>query len=358
MTYKGGSILEKESSMILGNNCVWRRKEEYGGYFPLEMRDAQEWFHEGEANIRRYNCGRTAIYAAAKAMAMMYQVKKIYVPYYICSTAVHAIEQAGIEVERFFLNEELEPKTPIPSDDDRAGMLAVNYFGLKDNFIRKASQKYCRMILDCTQAFFFPPIMKQGISNIYSCRKFIGVPDGAYLIGEDTCAEQFKAGHSWEGYTILCEAYELGMNQAYKKKLDNERRLGESLEGMSRLTRTFLQGVDYHFIEEKRKENFQKLQGLLSNINRFDFSNFDGIPQCYPLWLPRNIGQQMKEKLLEKRIYISTLWKECREICDKSSLEVELTNNLLCLPVDQRYSLEDMEFIAAIVTTCMEEIKS
>lgn len=35
------------------------------------------------------------------------------------------------------------------------------------------------IILDNTQSFFQKPI--SGIDTIYSCRKYFGVPDGAYL---------------------------------------------------------------------------------------------------------------------------------------------------------------------------------
>ena len=331
-----------------------RRKQEYGGYLPLEIGCGQEWFHGLERNIRRYNCGRTAIYEAAQAIKA--DVKKICIPYYICQTVVDAIEQAGIEVKRYSLNENLEPAEEIRVDGG-TGVLVVNYFGLKDGFIKEISQKYAHMILDCTQAFFFDPVMRVGVSNIYSCRKFIGVPEGTYLIGQDTSAEQLEEGSAWESYSFLCKAHELGTNRAYKDSLENEKRLGAHKEGMSSLTRRFLQGVDYHFIAKRRKENFKKLHELLGGMNRFDVQRWGGTPQCYPLWLSKNAGRQLKEKLLKKSIYIPTLWKECRELCGKNSLEAEWSSNLLCIPTDQRYSPWDMEFLSVTILKAMEEIK-
>lgn len=342
--------MERNSNCGIGR--VYMPKEEYGGYLPLEIRGGKEWFHEAETDIRRYNCARAAIYAAAQSMKP--DVKKIYLPYYICNSVTCAIEQAGIETKRFCLDENLEPEKGIPLGEPDIGVLVVNYFGIKDDFIKQISSTHHQMILDCTQAFFFTPIMRHGIRNIYSCRKFIGVPEGAYLIEKNTCATQPETGVSWEYYSFLCKAHEMGTNFAYHDSLDNEKRLGEHYNGMSLLTQRFLQGVDYDYIAKKRRENFRKLHEMLRGINRFDLSDCNGVSQCYPLWLTRNIGQQIKDDLLKKRIYIPTLWKECREMCCNTSLEIEWTNNLLCIPIDQRYSIWDMEYLAQVIMQSVE----
>lgn len=330
-------------------------KKEYGGYLPLELCQRQERFRLPEGDIRSYNCGRTAIYEAA--LAMKSQVHKIYVPYYICHTVVHAITQAGIEVARYSLNEKLEPTAEIVADNNCEGVLIVDYFGLKDNFLRKISNKYAHVILDCTQAFFFEPVIREGINNIYSCRKFVGVPEGGYLVEKNTYARQLEPGSSWTQYGFLCKAHELGTNSAYQDSLENERQLGERKEGMSHLTQKVLQGVDYDLIARKRKENFKRMQELLGDINRLAIVEcYQGVPQCYPFWAPKAMGQELKEALLKEHIYIPTLWKECREICEEGSLEVEWTNDLLCIPIDQRYSLEDMEFLAVLIKKYMGEV--
>lgn len=283
------------------------------------------------------------------------EVEKIYVPYYICDTAVQAIEQAGITVKRYSLSEKLEPAADIVVEGNSEGVLMINYFGLKDAFIRESAQKYKHMIIDCTQAFFFEPVMQDEVTNIFSCRKFIGVPDGAYLVGKNTRAKELKAGSSWENYSFVCKAHDVGTNEAYSGSLENEERLGQRKEGMSELTRKVLQGIDYSFIAKKREENFRKMHELLENINRLKLKSGEGIPYCYPLWAPRGTGRRLKEKLLKEHIYIPTLWKECAEVCGEGSLEVEWMNDLICLPVDQRYTAEDIEFLAETVIKLLGE---
>lgn len=331
-------------------------KKEYGGYLPLELHQGQEWFQCAEVDIRRYNCGRTAIYEAALSMSS--EVKKIYAPYYICHTVIQAIEQAGIEVKRYYTNEKLEPIFDFEVNNECEGVLVVNYFGLKDNFMQKVAKRYAHMILDCTQAFFFRPVMQEGVSNVYSCRKFIGVPDGAYLIGKNTNARWLAPGNSWMRYGFLCKAHELGTNAAYQDSLESERQLGKCREGMSPLTQRVLRGIDYNLMIEKRKANFETMQEFLGKINRLLIvEEHDGIPQCYPFWVPEGMGQMLKEMLLKEHIYIPTLWKECHGLCKIESQEIAWTNDLLCLPIDQRYEEADMEFLSKTVIKCLGEIR-
>ena len=61
-------------------------------------------------------------------------------------------------------------------------IVVVNFYG-----VFFPINDYCwiptrSLIIDNTQAFYEPP--RKGAYNVYSCRKFFGVSDGAYLIKE------------------------------------------------------------------------------------------------------------------------------------------------------------------------------
>lgn len=63
---------------------------------------------------------------------------------------------------------------------DNKYLYIVNYYGqISNEQIKKLQEKYEHIIFDNVQAFFQKPV--QGIDTIYSCRKFFGVPDDAYL---------------------------------------------------------------------------------------------------------------------------------------------------------------------------------
>lgn len=63
---------------------------------------------------------------------------------------------------------------------DNEYLYIVNYYGqISNEQIKMLQEKHKHIIFDNVQAFFQKPV--QGIDTIYSCCKFFGVPDGAYL---------------------------------------------------------------------------------------------------------------------------------------------------------------------------------
>lgn len=69
-------------------------------------------------------------------------------------------------------------------------------------------------------------------------------------------------------------------------------------------------------------------------------------PYMYPLLLKQ--GNKIREKLLKKKIYIPTLWKNIIKILPADDIEYKLAKNILPLPCDQRYGGE-MEYIVQLI---------
>ena len=119
---------------------------------------------------------------------------------------------------------------------------------------------------------------------------------------------------------------------------------------MSKLTRNLLRGIDYQKAGERRRDNFAYLDKHLNLYNQLNVI----VPYgafMYPLFV-RN-GFEVRNMLLQKRIYIPILWPNVLKDCGKETQEYSFALNILPLPVDQRYDLEDMEFIAEEVKRCI-----
>lgn len=69
----------------------------------------------------------------------------------------------------------------------------------------------------------------------------------------------------------------------------------------------------------------------------------------YPLYIEG--GSEIRKKLQAKKIFIPTLWPAVFKLCGENELEYDMAKNILPIPVDQRYGIEDMEYI-------VEEIKT
>ena len=55
-----------------------------------------------------------------------------------------------------------------------------------------------------------------------------------------------------------------------------------------------------------------------------------------------------------KKIYIPILWPSVFHSVNKSDIEWMMTENILPLPIDQRYDNKDMEYICKEVLQCID----
>lgn len=148
-----------------------------GGYFELDLNEGDEQ-HNGAV---RLNSGQSALEYILKAR----KCSKVYLPYYMCDSVLQPIKRQGADYEFYHINELLEPAIELHPRDDEA-VLYVNYFGLKNRKADAFCYAYRNTILDYTQAFYSEKGNKCDDKSIqcdtfYSCRKYFGVPDGAYL---------------------------------------------------------------------------------------------------------------------------------------------------------------------------------
>jgi hypothetical protein len=65
----------------------------------------------------------------------------------------------------------------------------------------------------------------------------------------------------------------------------------------------------------------------------------------YPLWL----NKDLRKRLIENKIYTGVYWPNVKEWSKPDALEYILTEEVTCLPIDQRYNLKDMELIVNMI---------
>lgn len=80
------------------------------------------------------------------------------------------------------------------------------------------------------------------------------------------------------------------------------------------------------------------------NRNLLDMSDFGFFecPMIYPYYVD---DKTLRKKLIDNRIYVATYWPNVLKWCSEDKLEYELTNNIIALPIDQRYGSEEMDYI-------------
>lgn len=322
---------------------------EMGGYLPLELHRGKSFFSDVPADrILQVNTGRTALWCAIQSL----KVKKVFVPYYYCPDIIDMLSRMDVELSFYRISEDFIP-VGIKAEPN-AAVILVNYFGVMGQDFQALVDMYPNVIIDNAHAFFTPPVFREGVMNIYSCRKFFGVSDGAYLIGtgisKPVLQQDVSSGRS--GHLLV--SLELGTNAAYMDNKHNEQVLGEGKYGMSLLTQRILEGVDYDYVARKRRENYRYLHERLKHLQQLSIRCDNPVPYAYPLLLDRDLHKQ----LVQRRIYVPLLWAQLLEEKWNGTLEQRYSANILPLPLDQRYGKEELEKMAEQIESCVYRMEN
>lgn len=326
--------------------------KEFGGCLYLEM--FTRYCREGEY-YKRYKSNKVDVDSGRSAIQYILEsnkYKRIWLPVYNCPLVFQRIKRiSNIEIRWYNLNEDFTPQ--IADKNIRKGdlLLWVNYCGVMFNevinhVVQIKENTETEIIIDNIPAYFSEPRME--VINIYSCRKFLGVSDGGHIIGSDIEPISLPTYSTSENYIYLLQAIESGSNSVYEHYKRSERRFCEAniAYGMPVLTQRLLQNLDYTSIKNVRKNNFDLLHKLLGKKNRLHFNVETNTPSVYP-YLTNDI--KLRQKLLEKRVYISRFWKHVLTNELANNFEKDLAEYLIPLPIDQRYSLDDMQEMVEII---------
>jgi len=312
-----------------------------GGYFGLEISQKSE-HHVGAL---RLNTGRNAL----EYILLTNNYSKIYIPYYTCGVILQPILRNGIEYEYYHIDERFDPVFDFSIIKEFEAFLYTNYFGLKDECIVKLVGECNNLIIDNAQAFYSKPFT--GIDTFYSPRKFFGVPDGAYLFTGKDATIPLTKDFSWHRFAHLLKRVDQSAEFGYADFKENEDGLNDlPIMEMSVLTQNLLQSIDYADSAAKRRNNFLYLSKRLNGLNRLAFNLGDGqVPMVYPFY---SGNLKLRNFLTENKVYTGIYWKEVKDILPEGSHEYKFANNLVHLPVDQRYNENDLAKVADLVLAC------
>lgn len=312
--------------------------EAIGGYFSLEL-PLREEYHK---NAIRLNTGRNCLEYILRAR----RYKKVYVPYYTCEAVMEPINKLGIPYEFYHIDIHFEIRERFTLKADEA-LLYTNYFGLKQQYIERLAEKTGeRLIVDNTQAFYAKAIA--GIDTFYTCRKFFGVADGAYLYTDKLLDEEFELDESYDRMAHLLKRIDLSAEQGFAdfRKVDDGMD-NQPIRKMSKLTKRIMQSIDYDAAAKKRIENFLMLQGVLGEKNNLVLPlEDDAVPMVYPFLAP---VKELREKLIKNKVFVARYWPNVLDWTTEKDIEYLLAFQMQPLPIDQRYAEEDIERIIRIV---------
>ena len=309
-----------------------------GGYFELEL-SRGEHYHK---DALRLNSARNCFEYILRAKSY----KKVYIPYYTCDVMLETLHKCNVQYEFYHINDMLDPIRKYDLKKNEA-FLYTNYYGLKQRTVLSLSETYSQqLIVDNAQDFFAQPL--EGIDTFYSARKFVGVADGAYLYTDKLLNEKLIQDISYERMAHLLKRIDLSAQSGYVDFKKNDALLrSNDIKLMSKLTDNILCSIDYKNIADKRIENYNTISKSLSSSNLLQIELCDGaVPMIYP-YMTDNL--ELRGHLIKNSIFIAKYWPNVTEWCNNEDVEYIITTKLLALPIDQRYSKEDMMSIVKLI---------
>ena len=299
---------------------------EIGGYIEFEHFHGAMLHEDGI----KLDSGRSCLGYLIKAKG----IRKIAIPSFMCDSVFHCCESYGVQLHFYQVGLDFLPEEVEIHDDEY--LYLMNYYGQLDKqTIEFYRDRYHRVIVDNTQAYFDEPIVR--LDTFYTCRKFFGVPDGGILYTDTFFNEELPQSESRQHFEHLLGRLECTGTEFYPQSVANNERLADQpILKMSKLTENLLHGIDYDYVRKTRSENFRYLSKRLSGMNQLKLSDTEGA-FAYPLMIEG--AAVLRKVLISENIYVPILWPGLN---DSAGLFAE---NILPLPCDQRYGETEMDLI-------------
>ena len=304
--------------------------------------------------------------------------KIVLIPSFTCHTVIEPFIFAGYKVEIFSIDINLcasgDDLLKIVKQKNVSVVLLHRYFGFEtiinlSYFINEVKKLGVIIIDDITQCLFSKLQFINADYIVCSVRKWLGIPDGGFAvcaegvfldkpINTDDALLKVKIEASLLKYNYLF--HNIGSKRIYLSKfeyaeelLDNQKEyflIGDfSLKVLSRL--------DMDKLKTDRRMNYQHLLDGLRGLSSIELV-FKDLPRtATPLYCPvRTKNRKFLQSYLAKNdIYAPIIWPKSTCLLDISNETQSLYEELLCLPIDQRYGICDMNRIIECIGRFYEE---
>ncbi len=306
-----------------------------------------------------FRSGRDAI----RHISTFFKNKTVLLPSYCCHSMIEPFIDYNIiyySIDKNFniVFEDLKFKIEIHHPDL---ILIMNYFGLSNQYdFFELKEKYKFKIIEDVTHIFFNRMMYNEYSDYYvaSLRKWLPIPNGGIILSFEKL--DCKIGYTNNDFTSLrIQALELKAQYefSYDLAIKNEFRslffkANESLESDTRIIAADPKSINFYEeynvvpLKKKRKFNFEIIDRF---FNRQYCVNDDYIPFMYPIFVDENRREEIQQQLASHGIYCPVIWPINDEQRNCSNESYLISKSILCIPIDQRYTKENMNYILDVI---------
>ena len=338
---------------------------EYGSEFDLSSNLPFCGAWEIPADWQLYRSGRDAL----KAFARLAGKKRVLMPALCCESMILPFKQNEYEVVFYRLQKDYsaEESDVLAKLEDDTVLLYMRYFGVRpfdDTFLEALrGQRNGVLLLEDRTHDILIPREDEGFTPdaaAASLRKWAALPEGGMLrtgLGECRAKTEPRYGDlrrdAMEKKSRYLESGDEKLRMEYMEKLHQaDRLLDENAEpvGMHPRYQELLRGLDPKKILEVRRRNLRRLQTRLAPlIEDGTIRLMTDTPERSGLYLPILVQNRdaVQRALIERRLYCpAAIWPEPREAAGVCPVSHAVTESMLSLLCDQRYTEADMDYLA------------
>ena len=303
--------------------------------------------------------GRSGVFLLTELLSP----QKVWLPSYLCHTILDGAKSAGGCVEFYAVNYDLHIDSfdwikRISSGDL---VVLIDYFGwpCEKECTSLIKERGAWILEDACQAMFSEGIGSYSDFTLVSPRKYLGIPDSSVLNSNSKRFELKDVALSdppeewWmKAFTAAMLKWEFdaygGSNRWYELYQDMDATHPIGRYAMSQLSRVLLSKCfDYYDIIRRRVNNYRTLASRLAEIAIFAEISPGIVPLGFPVRLKNR--DEVRQVLIEEHVYPPIHWSIRDIVPDVFTDSHRLSKEIMTLPCDQRYDVEDMERVAQLI---------
>jgi hypothetical protein len=316
--------------------------------------------------------GREGLYYVAQGIKRKNNPVVLF-PAYCCWSMSAPFQKAGWKVVYYRLNQDLTVDLDflkhLLNEQQPDAVLTMNFYGSArtDDAVSVVKHKCpdCVIVEDFSHCTFSLEAIYNSQVDFYvtSVRKSVGVTDGGIVIGKKELDSSLINKEITPFTTNRREAQlsksRYAFSQSEKDKSDflsvlrgEEHRLDEfdSVNTISDTGKKMIAAINGAEIRYARSQNMKhaiaRLSGKVKMVPRIE-KCIEGAPFSLPILVDER--DNVQKQLASKGVYAPVLWPICDEARNVCPVSAYVSDHMLSIPIDQRYSYDDIEDITSIV---------
>jgi hypothetical protein len=296
---------------------------------------------------------RCAIYATCESV----KPSIAWLPSYLCGTVLDPFRELGVAVRYYDAGPNFKDSTERWVAEVEPGdlVIVIHYFGFANRTVPadRLKRRGAIIVEDASQALFITQQYPETVCIIYSPRKFLGVPDGGLMVSSqvDAIHRQMLApppAHWWRNafaMTQMRREFDLvgGENQWFSLYREVEETFPLGRYRSSDLTKVLIEtGTDYQAIRTARRANYLALSDHLKEFALFPDLDRETVPLGFPVCVDATQRDAVLKDLYKQQIYPMVHWRTEGVVPEEHRESHLLSQRILTLICDQRYTVSDM----------------